>query len=181
MAPYNMRFMKEPFLEMLQTRRSIRQFTGAPIPPSDLETISQVAVQAPSAVNVQPWAFVAVTRPETLEALADALPYAGMVRQAGAAVIVCGLPGKDPKWSPKYWIYDCSAAAQNVLLAAHGLGYGAVWCAVHPEEDRVARVRAICGMPDHVVPMALIPIGVPAPDQSGHKAERSCDIHWEQW
>jgi nitroreductase len=164
------------------SRRSVRTFTGADIPKDDLETIVKAGMSAPSAVNIQPWAFIVVTEREILDKLCNALPYAKMLDKAGAAVIVCGVTDKDDVFAKDYWVMDCSAASQNILLAVHALGYGAVWTAVHPDTERVSAVRSICGIPDNIIPLNVIPIGVPAEAKkepmNKYKKE---NIHFDVW
>jgi len=143
-------------------RHSVRSFTGDSITEADLDAILRAGMAAPSAVNVQPWAFVVVTDRAILARLRDGLPYAKMLDKAACAVIVCGLPGKDERFAKEYWPLDCSAASENILLAAHALGYGAVWTAVFPDESRVSVVRDACKLPAEAIPLNVIPIGVPA-------------------
>ncbi len=126
--------MDNEALNVIYTRRSVRSFTGEAVAREDLMKILRAGMSAPSAVNVQPWAFVVVTKRETLDELCDTLPYAKMLDKAGAAIIVCGIPDKDEVYSADYWVMDCSAASENILLAAHALGLGAVWTAVYVDE-----------------------------------------------
>lgn len=150
------------FLEVIATRRSVRDFTGAPIAEPDVESILGAAMAAPSAVNVRPWSFIAVTKRDLLLALRERLPYAKMLDKAALAIVVCGLPGKDNRFAKDYWVMDCSAATENILLAAHALRYGAVWTAVYPERERIEVVRRECRIPLDVMPLNVVAIGVPA-------------------
>jgi nitroreductase len=171
-----------PTIETIMNRKSVRNFTGGSIDKEILRTIVKAGMAAPSAVNMQPWGFVVVTARQTLDALAEALPYAKMCAGAQAAIIVCG----DPKLAPvdtnfDYWVQDCSAATQNILLAVESLGLGAVWTAAYPRAERAASVRQICGIPDGIMPLNVIPIGIPSGKdlvKDKFKAER---IHWEKW
>ncbi|PKL26160.1 MAG: nitroreductase family protein [Spirochaetae bacterium HGW-Spirochaetae-3] len=170
------------FLDLLFTRHSVREFTGEPVSEEDLETIVRVGMAAPSAVNIQPWAFVIITDRAELDSLSAKLPYAKMLDKASAAIVVCGNPEKDPQFARKFWVVDCAAATENILLAVHSLGYGAVWTAVYPEEKRIDIVRKACGLPDTIIPLNVIPIGVPR-----NKDARAVDkfkeenIHWNTW
>lgn len=174
--------MKNPSLETILTRRSVRNFTGEPVAPEDLNLILRAAMAAPSAVNVQPWSFLVVTERQILDNLCDLLPYAKMLSTAGAAVVVCGLPEKDTQFAKDFWMVDCAAATENILLAAHALGYGAVWTAVYPELPRMEAVREILGIPGNVIPLNVIPLGVPSGINSSpvdkYKEE---NIHRERW
>lgn len=111
-----------PFLATLLSRASVREFTGEPIDRETLVTIVGAGMAAPSAANIQPWAFVVVTAKARLLSLCGHLPYAKMLDKAGAAIVVCGLPGKAPRVALRHWVADCSAATENILLAAHSLG-----------------------------------------------------------
>ncbi len=174
--------MNRDFLNVIYTRRSVRTFTGEKVKKEDLDAILRAGMSAPSAVNVQPWAFVIVTDRKTLDELCEALPYAKMLDRAGAAIIVCGVPDKDDTYAKKYWVMDCSLASGNILLAAHALGYGAVWTAAYVDDDRVRTVRRILSIPKSIIPLNVIPIGIPAEKNAKpvdkYKKE---NIHWEKW
>jgi len=173
--------MKKEALEVIYTRRSVRSFTGEAVSRDDLVAILRAGMSAPSAVNVQPWAFVVVTTRETLDELCARLPYAKMLDKAGAAIVVCGIPNKDRVYSKDYWVMDCSAASENILLAAHALGLGSVWTAVYVDEDRIMSVRKILSIPEDIIPLNVIPIGVPKDE--GHVTDKFKEenIHWERW
>ena len=145
----------------IMTRTSIRQYTNEPVSKSDIETMLRAGMAAPTAVNKQPWHFVAVTDKAKLSELAGR--RGGMIKQAGVAIVVCGnldkaMPGK----AQAYWIQDCSAATENILLAANALGLGAVWTGCYPMEDRVAEVSKVLKLPETIVPLCVIAIGHPA-------------------
>ena len=148
-------------IEAILSRHSVRQFTGEAVPEAVIDTLLRAGMAAPSAVNVQPWSFIVVTDRDIMQELCALLPYAKMLDKAGAAIIVCGLPGKDAQWAKDFWPIDGSAASENILLAAHALGYGAVWTAVYPDEKRADAVRKACGIPETAIPLNVIPIGVP--------------------
>ena len=145
----------QTLLDGILSRRSIRQFTGESIKEEDLNKIIKAGMAAPSAKNIQPWSFIVVTDKDILNKLCKALPYAKMLDKAGAAIIVCG----DIK--EENWVVDCAAATENILLAAHALGYGAVWTAVYKYESRIEPVRQECKIPKEIVPLNVIPIGIP--------------------
>ena len=174
--------MNSDLLNGIYTRRSVRKFTGEPVKKDDLVTMLRAGMSAPSAVNVQPWAFIAVTDRALLDALCKELPYAKMLDKAGAAIVVCGMPDKDDTYAKDYWVMDCSAATQNILLAAHALGYGAVWTAVYVDNARVKSVRRILSIPDNIIPLNVIPIGVPA-NRDAEPLDKFTEenIHWEKW
>ncbi|MDA8388080.1 MAG: nitroreductase family protein [Nitrospiraceae bacterium] len=183
--------MENEVLEVIYTRRSVRSFTGQAIPRESLLKILKAGMAAPSARNIQPWAFVAVTERGLLDSLCERLPYAKMLDKAGAAVIVCGVPGKDEVYGGKYqdenriggkyWVMDSSAAAENILLACHAMGLGAVWTAAYPYENRMAAVRDIIGVPEDVMPLAVIPVGVPKDKGKVTDKFKEDNIRWERW
>ncbi|NCA76195.1 MAG: nitroreductase family protein [Alphaproteobacteria bacterium] len=169
-------------LENIMNRKSVRNFTGEPVAEHDLTTLLKAAMAAPSARNRQPWAFVAVTRRATLDALARELPYTKMLTGAGAALVVCGDTTIElNQGAADLWYQDAAAATQNILLAAEAMRLGAVWSALYPYEDRENQVRRILKLPDSVIPFSIIPIGHPTgvdQPKDKFKPER---IHWEQW
>ena len=150
-------------IDCIMTRTSIRSYTQEPVSDEAIETMLRAGMAAPTAVNAQPWHFVVVNAPEALQALSEANPRAKMLQEAPLAIVVCGdmtktLEGK----AQEFWIQDCSAAAENILLAAHALGLGAVWTAVYPMEERIEPVRAALGLPETIIPLCTIVIGHPA-------------------
>ncbi len=145
--------------KIILERASVRKFTGEAVPAEKLDAIVRAGFAAPSAVDVRPWAFIVVTERAKLDELASGLPFAKMLAAAGAAVIVCGLPGKSG-FAKLFWQEDCSAASENILLAAKAEGLGAVWTAVYPDPERLAHVRRTLGIPADVEPLNVIPIGV---------------------
>jgi nitroreductase len=173
--------MENEALNTIYTRKSVRSFTGEAVSREALIKILRAAMAAPSAVNIQPWAFVAVTKRETLDELCARLPYAKMLDKAGAAIVVCGIPDKDEVFSKDYWVMDCSAASENILLACHALGLGAVWTAVYVDRERIANVRRILDIPENIIPLNVIPVGVPREKGTPLDKFKEENIHWEQW
>jgi len=163
-------------------RKSVRRFSDRPLEREHLITLVRAAMSAPSAMDTRPWAFVVVTDRSKLEALAAGLPYAAMAAQAAAAVVVCGVLSRCRPGSPAdYWVQDCSAATENLLVAAEALGLGAVWTGVHPRPERVELVRHLLGLPEDVVPLNLIPLGYPGDDAAPKDKFDNNAVHWERW
>lgn len=163
-------------IESILSRRSVRQFSGAPVGQDDLELMLRAGMAAPTGMNLQPWAFILLTDRRRMDALREELPYAKMLDNAGAAIIVCG------EASTSHWVADCSAAAENILLAAHALGYGAVWTAAYPYEDRIAAVKRECGIPETHLPLCVIPVGVPGGVAGTAKDKfKQSNIHRDVW
>ncbi len=143
-------------------RTSVRRYTTETVDDTLKEALCLAAMSAPSGVNRQPWELIVVDRRELLDALADALPYAKMTAHAPMAIVVCGnrerfLDGDDAT----LWEQDLSAASENILLAAHALGLGAVWTCLYPHPDRMEAVARVLGIPEGIVPFNLIPVGHP--------------------
>ncbi len=147
-------------LEAILTRRSVRSFTDRMVPDDVLKKILEAAMFAPSAGNQQPWQYVVVTDRKLLEKLAVVSPNSAPAAKAPLAMLVCADMSLEKH--PGYWVIDCSAAIQNMLLAAHALGLGGVWCGIYPAEDRMDGCRRLFKLPKEVVPHSLIPLGYPA-------------------
>ena len=163
-------------------RKSVRNYVEATVSPETLEFLVKAGMAAPSAIDRRPWEFIIINDKATIKKLHDALPYAKMVGKAGHAIVVAGniekqAGGKDST----FWIMDCSAAAQNILLAAESLGLGAVWTAVYPDAGRMKSVVEILGLPSNIVPLAFIPVGKPdGSDKPKDKFDKE-KIHWNHW
>lgn len=166
-------------LKCIMTRRSIRKYRPGTIPEARLRKILEAAMQAPSARNLQPWRFVVVRERETLLKMTDVHPYAQMLKQAAAAVVVCG--DLSDEGNKAYWEQDCAAATQNALLAAHALGLGAVWLGVHPREERVKGVQKLLHLPKDVVPLSIISLGRAGEKPPAVKRYDTGKVHQEQW
>ncbi len=147
-------------LQAIFGRRSVRRFQAREIEPRKIETMLQAAMAAPSAMNEQPWEFVLIDRKDSFERIMQVHPYAGMLATAPLAILVCGNRQRE-KVPGNYWVLDCSCATQNLLLAAHALGLGAVWTGIFPEKDRMRALSEICDLPAEVLPLALVVVGYP--------------------
>lgn len=168
-------------IENIMTRTSIRQFTDQPIAKDTLDQIVKAGMAAPSAVNAQPWAFIVVTEKEVLDSLNNVHPYSNL-KTATAAIIVCGDMSKAMEGEGReYWVQDCSAATENILLAAHAYGLGAVWCGVYPVEERVNDVKAVLGIPEGIIPLNIITMGYPAENPEPKDKYKPENIHFQKW
>jgi len=169
-------------LSVIHSRKSVRQYTGEKVSRDDLVTLLKAGMAAPSAVNKQPWVFVAVTDGATLVRLAEKLPYTKMIVKAGACIVVCGDMSKALSGAEReFWIQDCSAASENILLAAESMGLGAVWSGMYPLQDRVDHVRSVLGLPDTVIPLNIIAVGRPQGVEKPQNKFNEANIHWEKW
>ncbi len=166
-------------IEALNTRRSIRTFTSRPVSMDLVRELIRCAMHAPSAGNEQPWHFLILTNREVLNRIPDFHPYAGMAAEAPVAILVCGDPRQEKH--PGMWVQDLSAATENLLLAAHAKGLGAVWVGIHPREDRVLATRKLIDLPEAVIPFALIPLGHPAEKAEPEDRYRPELIHLNTW
>ena len=169
-------------LDIIHQRKSVRNFTDQKVSKDQLETIVKAGMAAPTAVNKQPWAFVAIDDRATLDKLGDKLPYAKMLKQATSAIVVCGDLNKTLKgWEEIFWVQDCSAATQNILLAAEAMGLGAVWTAAYPAKDREKSVIDILNLPKHIIPLCVIPIGYPTGKDKPKDKWKPENLHWQKW
>lgn len=169
-------------LEVIHSRRSVRNYTDEPVTPEQLETLLRAGMAAPTARNTQPWAFVVVTERERLSALAEQLPYGKMLAKAGAAIVVCGdMERAMPGVARDMWVLDCTAASQNILLAAEGIGLGAVWVGIHPIPENIATVRRLLDLPETVHPLNVISIGHPLGFEQPKRKYDERKIHREAW
>jgi len=166
-------------LDAIHTRRSVRKHQDRPVPEELVQKLLAAAMSAPSARNAQAWQFVVIDDRSMLAEIAEITPNAGMARQAPLAILVCG--DLDLEKSSGYWVVDCSAAVQNMLLAAHSLGLGAVWTGVYPRQRRMNGLRRLTGLPDGVMPHSLVVLGYPAeqpPPEDRYRADRVHRNHW---
>ncbi len=145
------------------TRTSVRKYQDKKIDEPTIEKLLRAGMAAPTAGNKQPWHFVVCTDKEVLADVAAANPNGGMVAQAPLVIVVCG--DKDKTFegeAAEMWVQDCSAATENILLAAHGFGLGAVWTGIYPLKDRMSRLSEVLELPETIVPLSVVAIGYPA-------------------
>ena len=172
--------MKDIFA-VIHSRKSVRSFTGFPVNKNDLDNIIKAGMAAPTAVNMQPWSFIVVTDRKKLDTFAEGLPHAKMLFKAGAAIIICTEADKAYNKSRDTAIIDASLAGENILLAIEALGLGGVWTAAFPYEDRMKLVRSVLNIPQEVIPLNIIPVGVPTGEDKPKVKYNKEKIHWEQW
>lgn len=169
-----------PILEIIFHRRSIRKYTDQPVEPEKLDLLLQAAMAAPSAMNCRPWEFVVVTDPLKLIQFRKRLIFGN--RNAPAAIIICGNPGLSANPAARlFWVQDCSLAGENILIAAAGLGLGAVWIGIHPVGEFVRVVRSVAGIPRHVKPLGLIYVGYPAEEKPARTQYDKKRVHHERY
>ena len=166
-------------IKAIMTRRSIRKYTEEPVEAEQVETLLQAAMAAPSAGNQQPWHFVVIRDRETMDNIPKFHPHAKMVHEAPVVIVVCG----DTKLEmhPGYWIQDCSAAVENLLIAANAEKLGAVWLGIHPREERVAAMTELLGLPETAIPLAAIAIGHPDEEKEPGDRFDPSRVHHDKW
>jgi len=166
-------------LEAIHTRRSIRKYQDKPVPEEVVEKLLAAAMSAPSARNQQPWQFVVLSDRQLLTQVPQIMPNAPMVARAPLAILVCGDLALEK--SPGYWVVDCAAATQNLLLAAHALALGAVWCGVYPRQERMDGLRRLLHLPENVIAHSLVALGYPAEQPAPADRYRRERIHYNHW
>jgi nitroreductase len=166
-------------LDAIHTRRSVRKYQDQPVAEDLIQKLLASAMQAPSARNQQPWHFVVIDDRAVLDKIPDIMPNAAMVAGAPLAILVCGDLALEK--SEGYWVLDCSAATENMLLAAHALGLGACWCGVYPRENRMEGLRKLIGLPKNVIAHSLVVVGHPAEQVRAENRFRSERVHRNRW
>lgn len=166
-------------MDTIFSRRSIRKYLPKPVASDLIENVLKAGMNAPSAGDEQPWHFIIIDKHELLQKISEIHPYAKMLKDAPVAILVCGDQGilkfKD------LWVQDCSAASENMLLAAHDMGLGAVWIGVYPAENLVKEVRSILNIPQNIVPFSIIGMGYPAEEKKGRLRYDKSKIHNNAW
>lgn len=168
-------------LTALKTRRSVRAYTHEPVSDKDLDTVLAAAQLAPSAANEQPWDFVVIRDPKTLAKVGDINHYASYAARAPVAILVCLDTEKED--IPGMGILDVAMSAENLLLAAHGIGLGAVFTGIYPMVDRMEGFRKLLDMPENIIPVGLIVLGHPAIPglRTAEDRVKPENVHWENW
>lgn len=157
----------EVVLITILKRTSIRSYENKTVEKEKIEKLLRAGMAAPTAMNKQPWHFVVITDKGQLQKLSEANPYAAMAAKAPLAIVVCGDMNKAADGNAReFWIQDCSAATENILLAATGMGLGAVWTGTYPSKERCADVAKVLGLPESLIPLNTIVIGYPDADVS---------------
>lgn len=164
-------------LDTIFARRSIRQYTDEPVTPEQIKKLLEAGMAAPSAANRKPWHFVVVTDKAKLNELAERHPHGKMLAQAAAAIVVCG----DPQISERFWVHDCAAATENILLAITALGLGGVWLGVYPGDNREAAIQEVLGIPKEINVLSMIALGHPAEQKEPRTQYDETRVHRNGW
>ncbi len=163
------------------TRRSIRDYSPHPVPDELIKLLLEAGIAAPSAFNEQSTAFVVVNDPKILDEIFKINPKALQLKKASVAIVVCGNQAKEKNKGQGYWQLDGAVASENILIAAHALGLGAVWTAIYPYQDRMAKVQKILNLPAEVLPLNIIPIGYPAEKKVREQLYDASRVHNNKW
>lgn len=161
-------------------RRSVRKFSEEDIKEEDITTLLQAAMRAPSAGNEQPWEFIIIKNPKALSQITEFHPYATMLHHTKCAIVVCG-DIRRQKFDYDFWVQDCSAATQNILIEATYLGLGSVWLGVHPIKERVIGLQKLLSLPKEIIPLNIIALGYPETTPSTIDTYDPTHIHHEKW
>ena len=163
--------------EVLSKRRSVRKFTDQSIPEEYVKELLHAAMSGPSACNRKPWDFYVITNEEVLSELKSASKFSRF--SSKLAIVVCGnLSRALPLNMASYWIQDCSAATENILLRATDLGLGAVWCGIHPQKRAEEKVRKCLGIHEKQVPLNIIYVGYPAEEPKARDQYEEDRVHF---
>ncbi len=166
--------MKEIF-----ERRSIRRYTDEPVPEDLLEAVIKAGMYAPSAGNEQPWEFVVISERDLLDKIAAVHPHARMLKEAPAAIVVCGDIAREKH--KDMWSLDCAAATENMLLEISFLGLGGVWLGVYPRPERMKEIKKLLLLPEKIVPFSIIALGFPAERKMRDERFMPERIHYNFW
>lgn len=166
-------------LEAILTRRSIRKFTHEIIKDTELSLLLRTGFAAPSAHNKQPWEFVVIKDDKLLNDFAKHHPYAKMLPEAGCGIVVCG--NSEIQNDIGYLVADCAAAIENILLAAHALNLGAVWCGLYPTLERIRVSKEILNLPNTIIPVAVIAVGHKVETKQPRENYDEKKVHYNRW
>ncbi len=164
------------------TRRSVRDFLPKEVEKEKMERILRAGMEAPSAHNRRPWEFIVVSDAAKRAAIAEMSPYAKMLPSAAAAIIVCGnlkLGAKEPE--DTYWVQDCAAATENILVQISGEDLGGVWLGWYPDARRVEALHSYFNLPGHIIPFSVIAVGYPEKPADAPSRYDEKLVHWNSW
>lgn len=182
-APAEMKVPKDTLdaITAILTRRSIRDYTPHPVPEEMIRMLLEAAMSAPSAFNERSQEFVVVNDRQILEKIYQLNPNALQVKRATVAIVVCGNQEREKFKGQGYWQLDGAVAAENILVAAHAIGLGAVWTAIYPYPERIPAVQKLLHLPEQVIPLTIIPIGYPAERKLRENRYDPSRVHYNRW
>ena len=160
-------------------RRSIRKYSDKAMPDGALDKLLKSAMYAPSAMNNQAWQFVVINQRKKLDEILKVISHAEMLKSARAAVLICG--DLDLEKNIDYVQQNCSAATQNLMLCAHGLGLGSCWIGVYPVKEIISGLQDLFKLPEHIVSISLVSLGYPAENPIAEDRFKTEKVHFNQW
>jgi nitroreductase len=171
-------------IEAIRKRRSIRKFLSKPVEEQKVKEILKAAMYSPSAMHRRPWHFIVVRRQEIKDKLAKATPWCSFVKDAPVVIVVAAKPGL----LSRFWIEDCSIAAENIYLEATNQGLSTCFCQILGAKtawlkDSETYVKEVLDTPKSVRILCLMPLGYPAEKKPPH-TEKEFDkekLHYERW
>ena len=152
-------------METIFKRRSVRKYTETPVTDEQVKQIIRAGMAAPSAKNSREWVFIVLRDPEIYKAFSEVHVNAFAMKTAQAAILVCADLSKEQDPGQGWWIQDCSAAMENMLLEATDLGLGSLWLGVHPKPDRIACLKEVCKLPENIEPLGIVSLGEPTKER----------------
>ena len=169
------------FWSVVNSRTSVRQWQDKPVAKADIEDILRAGMSAPTAMNKQPWRFLVITDAKERNALADKIGRGDMIRKAPAIIVVCGdMSDAFPGDARDFWVEDCSAASENILLAITAKGLGGVWTGAYPTK-RSQEIHDALALPENIIPLNVILFGYPKDTPTPKDKWKPENIHWEKW
>ncbi|MBP2172827.1 nitroreductase family protein [Methanococcus voltae] len=168
-------------MEAIFERRSIRKYLEKPISKELILDLLKAGMYAPTACNQRPWEFLVIDNPETLLKITEVHPYSQMLKEAPVCIAVCCNKDRTNKIGDPFWDQDCAAATENILLEAQDKGLGAVWLGVYPKENLMNDLKRILGIPENVIPFALISLGYPAEKPEYVEKFDSSRVYYNDW
>jgi len=168
-------------LTAILTRRSIRDYTPHPVPEELIKLLLEAGQAAPSAFGERSTEFVVVNDRKILDEIFKINPKALQLKKASVAIVVCGNQAKEKFKGQGYWQLDGAVASENIFIAAHALGLGAVWTAIYPYPDRIPKVQKLLGLPNEVIPLNVIPVGYPAEKKMRENLYDASRVHTNKW
>lgn len=166
-------------MDTILNRKSIRKYKDIKISDEIVEELLRAGMAAPSAGNEQPWEFIVLRNKELMKKITEVHPYSKMLLNTDVAIVVCGDEAKEV--FKGYWVQDCSAATENILLAAEAKGLGAVWLGVYPLADRVEAIKELLNLPASVIPLSIVPVGYPDEQRKASDRFDKTRIHYDRW
>jgi len=166
-------------MDAILNRRSIRKYKDLKVSDEIVEELLKAGMAAPSAGNEQPWEFIVLRDKDVMKKITEVHPYSQMLLNADVAIVVCG--DEDKEHYKGFWVQDCSAATENILIAAEDKGLGAVWLGLYPSQERVDAIKELLHLPSSVIPLSIIPVGYPDEEKAPSNRFDKSRIHYDRW